>query len=350
MKTCRIGIIGAGRIGKVHAENICHSLPQFHLLAIADPCLDLNWAQAMGITMMTTHWQEMIQYPELDAVLIASPSNLHAEQIIAASSARKAIFCEKPLGLTEEEILACLTVIEDHKTLLQVGFNRRFDPSFASMQDRIQAGEIGAPHLLRITSREPFCPSKEYIKSSGGLFMDMTTHDFDIARFLLNNEITEVYASGAILINPEITEFDDVDTAIIQIRFQNGALGVIDNSRQAIYGYDQRIEVFGSNGTLIANNHGQHLVEHWTQNEVRSAPPSYFFLERYQAAYLAELQAFYHAWQFGKESQVSVLDGLQALRLAKAAKLSLDSRQPISVPLTSFGIQQYRLEASLARF
>ena len=331
MKRCRIGIIGAGRIGKLHAENIYHQLPQFDLVGIADPYVNQDWAQSLAIPMITTNSDELIQHPEIDAVLIASPSNLHTEQIIAASIEKKAVFCEKPLGLTEIDIETTLIMVEHHQTLLQVGFNRRFDPNFSTIQKRVKSGDVGVPHLVQITSRDPLPPPKEYIKASGGLFMDMAIHDFDMARFLMGSDVTEVYATGSVLINQDFAECNDVDTAVIQLRFANGALGVIDNSRKAVYGYDQRVEVFGSEGSLLAKNQTQHAVTHLNQNETQSSNPLYFFLERYQAAYVAELEAFYDAWLHQKSSPVSGNDGLQALRMATAAKKSLQMNQPIRV-------------------
>lgn len=328
-KICRIGIVGAGRIGKLHAENIVFHLPQFKLEAIADPFLDRHWAEKLEIPHTSDKTDEVLYHSDLDAVLIASPSHWHLKQIIAASSSHKAIFCEKPIGLDEEEIESVLKIVESNNTLLQLGFNRRFDPNFANIQKRVQVGEVGAPHILRITSRDPACPSKEYCATSGGIFMDMSIHDFDMARFLMQSEIVEVYATGAVLINPDFEQFHDVDTAIIQLRFANGALGVIDNSRQAIYGYDQRIEVFGSDGMLLAENQIEHTVTRYSRGMTDSAKPQYFFLERYHQAYLAELHAFYDAWNTNASSPVSGFDGLQALRIAKAAKQSLETHLPV---------------------
>jgi myo-inositol 2-dehydrogenase / D-chiro-inositol 1-dehydrogenase len=328
---CRIGIIGAGRIGKLHAENIKYHLPQYDLQAIADPYLDKVWANKLSIAGQYAHFEEIVAHPDLDAVLIASPSNLHVAQVQAASDAGKAIFCEKPFGLHEEEIVATLKIVQANNTLLQLGFNRRFDPSFAHLQRQVQAGEIGAVHLVKITSRDPACPPKEYCATSGGMFMDMTIHDFDMARFLTQSEVVEVYATGAVLINPDFEALDDVDTAIIQMRFANGALGVIDNSRQAVYGYDQRIEVFGAKGMLLANNQLQHSVFQYANTFTQHANPEYFFLERYQQAFRAELCSFYNAWLKHQPSPVSGKDGLQALRIAQAAKQSLLTKLPVSL-------------------
>ncbi|TAL59301.1 MAG: inositol 2-dehydrogenase [Legionella sp.] len=330
-KICRIGVIGAGRIGKLHAQNLQYHLPQFQLVAIADPNLDKQWAQQFHLDCASTQVEEVLFHKELDAVIIASPSDQHIQQIRAASETGKAIFCEKPIGLTEEEIIGTLETVKAQGAFLQLGFNRRFDPSFAHLQKRVQTGDIGDTHLVKITSRDPECPSKEYCATSGGIFMDMSIHDFDMARFLTRSEVVEVYASGAVLINSGFKEFNDVDTALIQLRFANGALGLIDNSRQAIYGYDQRIEVFGSKGMLMAGNQIQHAVTHYTATQTSTANPEYFFLERYQQAYLAELQAFYDAWANDKASPVAGDDGLQALRIAKAAKQSLETHLPVAL-------------------
>lgn len=330
-KKCRIGVIGAGRIGKLHAEHIQYHLPQYDLRVIADPYLDTQWAEKLSVSTLSNKIEDVLFNPDLDAVLIASPSPLHLEQIIAASESGKAIFCEKPIGLNEEDIISTLKVVKANNTLLQLGFNRRFDHSFAHLQQRVVAGDIGVPQVIKITSRDPACPSKEYCATSGGMFMDMTIHDFDMARFLAQSEVVEVYATGALLINPEFKQFNDVDTAIIQLRFANGALGIIDNSRQAVYGYDQRIEAFGSKGMLLAGNQVEHSVTHYTNTATNQANPKYFFLERYHQAFIAQLHSFYDAWLHNKPSPVSGEDALQALRIAKAANQSLETKLPIAL-------------------
>lgn len=330
-KPCRLGILGSGRIGKLHAENIKFHLPQFDLQAIADPILNEEWAQKLSIPFISKRIEDVLFHPDLDAILIASPSHFHIEQIKSASESGKAIFCEKPIGLIEEEILSALSVVHSNNTLLQIGFNRRFDPSFAHLQSRVQAGAIGEPQIVKISSRDPVCPSKAYCATSGGMFLDMTIHDFDMARFITRSEVVEVYATGSVLINQDFKEFNDVDTAIIQLRFANGALGVIDNSRQAVYGYDQRIEVFGNSGMLLAANKLENEVLHYSSTNTASANPKYFFLERYEQAFLAELNAFYDAWANNKESPVSGEDALIAFRIAKAAMKSLHTQLPVEL-------------------
>lgn len=328
-KKCRIGILGAGRIGKLHAENIKNHLPQFDLVAIADPHLDKSWSEQLAIPCSSQKIEDVLFDESLDALLIASPSTLHLDHIQAASEAGKSIFCEKPIGLIEEDIRATLKMVQTNNTLLQIGFNRRFDPSFSHLQKQVQAGEIGAVHVVKITSRDPACPPKEYCATSGGMFMDMTIHDFDMTRFLTQSEVVEVYATGTVLINPDFKQYNDIDTAIIQLRFANGALGVIDNSRQAVYGYDQRIEVFGNKGMLLAENKLKHSVIHFSNTTTEQANPEYFFLERYQQAFIAELYSFYEAWLHKKHSPVSGDDALQALRIAKAANHSLKTNLPV---------------------
>lgn len=327
----KVGIIGAGRIGRLHAENIQSQLPQLQLIGIADPYLDNSWAENLSIPICALSPETILTHPDIEAVIIASPSSLHIEHLIIASESGKAIFCEKPLGLNENEILSAIKIIERNNTLLQVGFNRRFDPHFSNIQQRVEAGEIGHSQIMKITSRDPACPNKDYIAESGGIFMDMTIHDFDMARFIMGCEVTEVYAQGSVLINPDFEAFNDVDTAIVQLRFANGALGVIDNSRQAVYGYDQRVEIFGSQGMLWADNQLQHGVHKLNQQGNAQANPLYFFLERYQQAYINELLAFYHAWLDQKPSPVPAIAGLQALRIAQAANLSLQHNKPVSL-------------------
>jgi len=330
-KICRIGIIGAGRIGKLHAQNLKNHLPQFKLVGIADPQIDTSWAQQLAIPLVTKQVEDLLFHQDIDALLIASPSDQHLVQIAAASESGKAIFCEKPIGLNEADIKAVLATVKNNRTLLQLGFNRRFDPSFAHLQNEVARGAIGSSQILKITSRDPACPSSAYCATSGGMFMDMSIHDFDMAAFIMQSEVVEVYASGAVLINPDFAALNDVDTAIIQLRFANGALGVIDNSRQAVYGYDQRIEVFGSKGMLLADNQLQHSVSLHIQSVTTAANPEYFFLERYQQAYIAELKAFHSAWQSNSASPVSGEAGLKALQIAQAANESLAKKMPVSL-------------------
>jgi myo-inositol 2-dehydrogenase/D-chiro-inositol 1-dehydrogenase len=267
----------------------------------------------------------------IDAILICSPAPSHLPLIIQAAVAGKHIFCEKPLALDIAAIQQALAVVEQAQVILQVGFNRRFDPNFAKVKHVIAEGGIGALHIIHITSRDPEPPSHDYIASSGGIFLDMSIHDFDMARFLVGSEITEVYAAGAALIDPTIAQLGDVDTAVIQLTFANGTLGIIDNSRQAVYGYDQRVEVFGSQGKMLAHNVSATQTELSTANAVTRDLPMQFFLDRYQASYLAELRSFCHAIRHKQAAAVDGQDGLMAVIIGHAAKKSCQSHQPIQM-------------------
>jgi len=254
MKTLTIGIIGAGRIGKLHAENLITRVQGTKLKTVTDPFLDEKWAKSKGILVTGKDHQIILDDSEIDAVLICSPSPKHAQQIIDCTQVGKHIFCEKPIALDPEVIKNSLSEVEKAKVKLQVGFNRRFDPTFASVREKMSSGALGDPHVIRVTSRDPAPPPPDYVASSGGLFLDMTIHDFDMVRFLSGSEVTEVHAYGAVLVDPDIGKAGDIDTAVISLKFANGALGIIENSRKAVYGYDQRVEVFGSKGTALGEN------------------------------------------------------------------------------------------------
>ncbi len=326
-----VGIIGAGRIGKLHAENIIHHIPQINLKTVADINLDTNWLEALPVAVTGDDVQCIFNDSTIDAILICSPAPSHLPLIIQAAVAGKHIFCEKPLALDIAAIQQALAVVEQAQVILQVGFNRRFDPNFAKVKHVIAEGGIGTLHIIHITSRDPEPPSHDYIASSGGIFLDMSIHDFDMARFLVGSEITEVYATGAALIDPTIAQLGDVDTAVIQLTFANGTLGIIDNSRQAVYGYDQRVEVFGSQGKMLAHNVSATQTELSTANAVIRDLPMQFFLDRYKASYLAELRSFCHAIRHKQAAAVDGQDGLMAVIIGHAAKKSCQSHQPIQM-------------------
>ena len=331
MESIKFGIIGAGRIGKLHAENIHNRVKGAHLKAITDPVLDEDWASNLGITVFGKDHRIMLEDPEIDAILIGSPSPEHANQIIECARAGKHIFCEKPIALEPKLIRSALEEVEKSGVKLQVGFNRRFDPNFAAIKQKVTNGSLGVPQIIKVISRDPSPPTPEYISSSGGLFLDMTIHDFDMVRFLSGSEVEEVHAFGSVLIDPAIGEAGDIDSAVISIKFENGALGQIENSRKAVYGYDQRIEVFGSKGTAIAENNTPTsmvvLNEHGTVRD----KPLYFFLERYKAAFVNEVQAFVDAIFSDKTPPVSGKDGLTPVLIALACKESLLTGKSIKV-------------------
>ena len=329
--TVRFGVIGAGRIGKVHAATIARN-PKAKLAYIADaiPKAAQDLAAQHGAKVASV--DEIMHAADVDAVLIGSPTGFHAEQIQAASKAGKAIMCEKPVSLSVETIHATLEVVEANKSILMIGFNRRFDPNFAEAQRRIRRGDIGAIEMITVISRDPAPPPAEYVKGSGGIFRDMMIHDFDLARFLMGEEFVVVHALGSALVDKAIGEAGDVDTAAVQMQTASGRIAVITNSRRATYGYDQRLEVHGSKGMIHAKNVHNTTVEVLDGTGYRADPIQNFFLERYGAAYANELDTFIAAVESGnRDPRPNGFDGLQAQKLAEAATQSCKTGQPVKV-------------------
>lgn len=333
MKQLNIGIIGAGRIGNVHGDSITYHIPEAKVAAVSD--VDSDRAQAMaerlGIPKFGTDYRDILADPAIDAVLVCSPTDTHADISIAAARAGKHIFCEKPVDLTIARIRAAKKAAADAGVNMQIGFNRRFDRHHARVQELAASGVLGKVEVVKITSRDPQPPPPEYAASSGGLFMDMMIHDFDMAQFLAGSPVVEVYAVGAVLVDPFIGQAGDVDTAIVTLTFENGALGVIDNSRRAEYGYDQRVEVFGALGMAASENESDTNVRLSTKDGVLSDKPQYFFLERYMGSFIAEMKAFIAAIRQGTEVPVTVDDALSPVVLALAAKKSMAERRPVRV-------------------
>ena len=329
--TITFGIIGAGRIGKLHADNLLSHVKGAKLKTVTDPYLDESWAASRKIPVTGKDHRIMLDDPEIDAILIGSPSPEHAAQMIECAEAGKHIFCEKPIALDPDIIRNALAVVEKSGVKLQVGFNRRFDPNFSAVQDKIASGALGEPHIIRITSRDPAPPPVEYVTSSGGLFMDMTIHDFDMACFLCGSEVTEVHAFGAVLVDPEIGKAGDIDTAVISLKFANGALGIIENSRKAVYGYDQRVEVFGAKGTAMADNNTPTSMIVLNESGTIRDKPLYFFLERYKIAFVTEMLDFVNAVRNDEATKVSGKDGLVPVLIALAAQESLKTGKPVQV-------------------
>ncbi|MBD2869319.1 inositol 2-dehydrogenase [Paenibacillus arenilitoris] len=333
MDKVRIGIIGAGRIGRIHAENMLRR-PDAEVAAISDPFADdklREWAAARGIGRVTRDSGDVMNDPSITAVFICSPTDTHVPLIKQAAAAGKHIFCEKPISMDIEQTKEAIEAAEAAGVKLQVGFNRRFDHNFRRVREVARSGQVGQPHLVKITSRDPEPPSMAYVRSSGGIFMDMTIHDFDMARFLSGSEAVEVHAYGSVLVDPSFAECDDIDTAIVTIKFANGALGVIDNSRQAVYGYDQRVEVFGSGGSATAANDYPNTAEIHTADGVLRDKPLHFFLERYNEAYVLETAQFVASIACGTDVPVSGQDGYQAELMALAAKCSLRLGRPVKL-------------------
>jgi len=331
LKIIRVGVIGAGRIGKIHAENLATRIPGVKVMAIADVNLAAaqELADKLGIPHVYSDYRKIMDDPEIDAVAICSSTNTHARLMVEAAEAKKHIFCEKPVDHDLGKIDAALKAVAAAGVKCQIGFNRRFDPNFRKVRDMVAAGKIGRLHMLRITSRDPAPPSPEYAKVSGGMFLDMTIHDFDMARYLSGSEVIEVYAAGTVLVDPLIGEAGDIDTAIITLKFENGAIGTIDNSRKAVYGYDQRVEVFGSGGMVGVSNNMPDSHVYSNADGVFSAKPLYFFLERYMDSFIAELREFIEAIQQDKPTPVSAPDGLKPVLIAMAARKSMDEHRPV---------------------
>ncbi len=333
MKQLNIGIIGAGRIGKVHMQSITYNVPTAKVLGITDVFKDglQELADKYGIEKVYADYKEMLADEAIDAVLVCSSTDTHADISIEAAKAGKHVFCEKPVDLTPEKVKAVIDAVAEAGVKLQVGFNRRFDHNFAHVRSLINEGKVGNLELIKITSRDPEPPPAEYAAVSGGMFLDMTIHDFDMARFLAGSDVTEVYASATCLVDPAIGEAGDVDTAIINLKFENGALGVIDNSRRAAYGYDQRIEVFGSLGAAMASNDTPTNVTVMNSDGVTTDKPLYFFLERYMQSFRDEMVQFVDAVLNDKPTPTTGLDGLNSILVALAAKKSVKEGRPVKI-------------------
>ena len=329
----KIGIIGAGRIGQVHAQSLVYRLPQADVIAVSDPFGEAaeQCAARFQIPMSTRSHREIMDHPDIETVIICSNTDTHTQLICEAAEAGKHIFCEKPIALDLAQIDRALAVVARCGVQLQIGFNRRFDSNFRHLRETVASGGVGTPEVVRITSRDPAPPPLSYIKVSGGIFLDMTIHDFDLARFLINSEVEEVYATGAVMVDSQIGDAGDLDTTIVTLRFANGALGVIDNSRRAVYGYDQRAEVFGSAGAVEAQNKTPYNTQHSNATGVHAAKPLHFFLERYMDAYTAEMSAFIDAIQQEQPVPVSGADGRAATVLGLAAWKSVRERRPVQV-------------------
>lgn len=323
-----IGLLGCGRIGQVHARSL-ERIASARLTAVADFLPDAAQQLAASTGAEVRSADAIIAATDIDAVIVATPTTLHYEQIHALADAGKAIFCEKPIDLSSERAAECKAAVEKADVPFLTAFNRRFDPNFAHLQAQLRAGVIGATELIVITSRDPSPPPATYIAQSGGLFRDMMIHDLDMARFLLGEEPVEVFATGSCLVDPEIGAAGDIDTAAVTLKTASGKIAMINNSRRATYGYDQRIEVHGSKGMLKAANALEHLVEHAGAEGFTSAPNKHFFLERYEAAYRAEMETFVAMVTNGVANGPGIADGVAAQRLADAAALSHETRQPV---------------------
>jgi len=329
----RVGVIGTGRIGVLHARNLAGKVPGVRLEAVSDVVAAAaeKCAAELGVATVTTDHRRILERKDIDAVVICSSTDTHSRMIGEAAEAGKHIFCEKPIDFDLKRIDEALAKVKRAGVKLQIGFNRRFDPSFQRVHDLVAAGGVGTPHLLRITSRDPSPPPIAYVKVSGGIFLDMTIHDFDMARYLVGAEVVELYAAGGVLVDPEIGKAGDIDTAVVTLRFANGAIGTIDNSRKSVYGYDQRVEVFGSGGMAEAGNAFPNTVTVSGDRSVARDLPLNFFLERYMESYLREMAAFVACVRENKNPSVGGLDGRVPVVMGKAAKLSAEQNRPVKL-------------------
>ena len=331
----KIGIIGAGRIGKVHLESISYHVKNATVTAMADPFMNEETEKLIrsyGVSKVTKDYKDILNDKDIDAVLVCSSTDTHAAISIEAINAGKHVFCEKPVDHSIEKIQAVADALKEHPDIkFQVGFNRRFDHNFAAIRKAYDDGKIGEAHILKITSRDPEPPNPAYIKVSGGIFLDMTIHDFDMACFLTDSDVEELYVNSAVLVDPAIGEQGDVDTAIITMKMANGALVVIDNSRKAAYGYDQRAELFGSKGMVATSNDTVSSAVISNADGVTGEKPLFFFLERYMGSFSEEMRQFTEAVINDTEVPVGIHAGLQSVKIGLAARKSVEEHRPVKM-------------------
>jgi myo-inositol 2-dehydrogenase / D-chiro-inositol 1-dehydrogenase len=328
----RVGVIGVGRIGRMHAELLARQVPGASVAAVQDAHADSARAVAAELDVpVAASAGELLADGAVDAVAICTSTDTHTELIVQAAQAGKAIFCEKPVSLDLAEVDRALDAVDQAGVPFQIGFNRRFDPGHQSVRDAVAAGAVGDVHLVRISSRDPAPPPLSYVKTSGGIFLDMTIHDFDMARYVTGSEVVDVHARGAVRIDPGFAEAGDVDTALVTLEHANGCLTAIDNSRQAVYGYDQRVEAFGSRGVASSENPAAHAGVVRTAGGASASPLPYFYLERYLPSYIREWEAFVGAVAAGEPPPVGATDARAPLVIGLAAWRSLREGRAVRV-------------------
>jgi len=332
METINVALAGLGRIGKIHLKNLARNFNEIRVIAVMDVFEESREiAEEFNVPVFVKSFDELLAVPDLDAVVICSPTDTHADYVVKAAGAGKHIFCEKPLDLSLERVKEVLEVVRKSGVRLMLGFNRRFDPEFKKIRNLVESGQVGDPQIVKITSRDPGPPPLTYIKSSGGMFLDMTIHDFDMARYISGKEVKEVFAKAAVKVDPEIGEAGDVDTAVITLTFEDDTMAVIDNCRKAAYGYDQRLEVFGSRGMAQAENNFPNNHKLFTEEGISGDLPLYFFLERYDASYNQEVREFVDALVSGGDMPVDGKDGLISIALGLAAQKSIQENRPVKM-------------------
>ena len=331
MKKLKFAVAGLGRIGKIHLGNLCQ-MEGIEVVAAMDPMEEgRQFAKYKNVPHVVTSFAEMLTVTPIDAIIICSPTDTHADYVEMAAKAGIHVFCEKPLDLSLDRVVEVLDTVSKSGIKLMLGFNRRFDKEFRKVKELVKNGAVGEPHLVKITSRDPGAPPVSYIKTSGGLFLDMTIHDFDVARFIVDKEVEEVYAKGAVLVDPAIGEVGDIDTAVVTLIYTDGTMAVIDNSREASYGYDQRVEVIGSKGMVQSNNNFMDSHKLYNEQGIHAALPLHFFLVRYREAYMNEIGDFAKSLENGNATPVDGNDGLQSLRIGLAAMKSLKENRPVKI-------------------
>ncbi|EBB9684162.1 D-chiro-inositol-2-dehydrogenase IolG2 [Salmonella enterica] len=334
MKKLRCGVIGLGRVGKMHVENM-YLLPQLDIICAADYFIEemSDWLYSVNITSGYKNYQELLQRDDIEAVFIFTSTDMHEEIVTAAAQAGKHIFCEKPLSMNEDEqaSMAVLRKVKEKGVTLQVAFNRRFDPQFHEVFELVRSGKIGRPQMIKITSRDPDLLPHDLIKRIGGLIFDFTMHDFDMARFMMQDEVSEVYVKGNTLIDPSLKNIDDIDTLAVMLTFRNGGYALIDNSRRAVYGYDQRVEVFGSEGMAYADNVSESTVKVFNSQHCIMKNPLPDFTVRYREAYRTEILHFIDSVLHHTPVVCTGEDALLAQRIAIAAQQSLKSGLPVKI-------------------
>ncbi len=330
-KKITFGIIGVGRMGKMHAENILANFPQIYLKTVVDLTLDFDWAEKIGIPVRSRDITAITGDAEIEAVVITTPSDTHVQMIVEMAEAGKQIFCEKPIAFDPDSIRQAIDAVDKAGVILQVGFNRRFDPDFLKVRKSVESGGIGDPHIINMTNRDPKRPDLEFIPGSGGLFMDFCVHDFDMVRYLTGSDVEEIYVRGANLVDPKIGELGDIDTALLTLKLSNGTIAIIEVCRETNYGYDQQVEVLGSKGSIRAKNRRPTSVVLSSKDGVFMDQPFYSFVERYKEAYIAELNGFINCLETGEKPVADGYDALKAVQVAVAAQQSLKLNKPVSL-------------------
>lgn len=341
MKEVKIALLGIGRIGRIHFRNINQYFPNASIVAVADPLYSKEeFKELFGNTFFSQQPEEAIGHEGVNAVLICTPTSSHADLLTLSATAGKHIFCEKPMDLSLERSAALVDLVKQMSIQLMLGFNRRFDPDFMQARQHIMDKKIGPVQVVKITSRDPGLPPVDYLESSGGLFMDMAIHDFDMARYMMNKKVVEVFSKGLVLVDEAVRTVGDIDTALTTLTFEDGTYAVIDNSRKAVYGYDQRLEIFGDAGMIqVENNlHNRNIL--YDEKGIHQALPLDFFMDRYAASYLKEMELFIDALIKDKPMPVGGEDGLEASRIAVAARLSMEKGRPVKLSEITTGARQ----------